>query len=93
MKKSEHIEFLKIADWDSATEMMLELEQQRHNLKDLMTKKQLKELDELIDIYDNYRASVLDQISKEGGYNRTMNLEVQEFMDVQPDIGDLEDDY
>ena len=93
MNKKEHLEFLKIADWDDATEMLLELEQQRHNLKDLMTKKQLKEIDGLIDIYDNHRASILDKMSKEGGYNRTVNLEIQDLMDVQHDIGDLEDGY
>jgi hypothetical protein len=93
MNKKEHLEFLKIADWCDITEMLLELEQQRYNLKDLMSKKQLKELDELIEIYDAHRAETLNKISKEGGFSRSVGLEIQDYMDMQPDIGDLEDDY
>jgi hypothetical protein len=93
MNKKEHIDFLKIASWEDATEMLLELERQRHNLKDLMTKKQLKEMDEIIEVYDNHRAGVLNDISKKGGFSRSMNLEAQNYLDVQPDIGDLDDGY
>lgn len=93
MNKKEHIKFLKIASWDDFTEMLLELEQQRFTLKELMTKKELEALEEVIEMYDQHRAQVLDKMSKEGGFVRSLGLEEQGMDEIQPDIGGLDDGY
>jgi hypothetical protein len=76
--KKEHEEFLKIAEWDDVAEILVDLEQHRHRFKNEMTKQQLQDLDEIIELYDNYRAVLLDKISKETSFNRTMGLEIKE---------------
>ena len=92
MNIKEHIEFLKIADWEDVTEALLELEQQRFYLKDDLTKKELKELDAIIGLYEQQRAGVLHEISVGGGFGRTINMEIQGVEETEFDIGGLDDD-
>lgn len=90
MNIKDHEKFLETAEWDDIAENLMELEQQRYYLKEELTKKELKLLDQLIDLYEQHRANELYFNSLEGGFERTMNREVKE---MENEILDLEDGY
>ena len=90
MNIKDHAKFLETAEWDDVTENLIELEQQRFYLKDELSKKELKLLDELIGLYEQHRANELYFSSVEGGFERTMNREV---LEMENEISDIEDGY
>jgi hypothetical protein len=90
MNIKDHAKFLETAEWDDIAENLMELEQQRFYLKDELTKKELKLLNDLIGLYEQHRANELYYSSLEGGFERTMNREVRV---MENDISDLEDGY
>lgn len=74
MNKNDHINFLKKKDleWDDVTEVLIDLELEKHNLKELLTEEQIKEYDEIIELYEAQRYTELNK-HLDAGFNRAIN--------------------
>ncbi len=54
MNKNDHIKFLskKDIEWDDVTEVLIDLELEKHELKEHLTPKQIQEYDDIIELYE-----------------------------------------
>ena len=78
MNKNDHIKFLskKDIEWDDVTEILIDLELEKHELKEHLTPKQIQEYDEIIELYEAQRYNELNK-HLDSGFNRAINAEFQ----------------
>lgn len=78
MNKNDHIKFLsrKDIEWDDVTEALIDLELEKHRLKGNLTEDQIKEYDEIIELYEAQRYTELNK-HLDAGFTRAINAEFQ----------------
>jgi hypothetical protein len=90
INKKQHEKNAKKANWDDIGEIIIDLEIERFVLKEHLTPKMIKEYDEIIAIYEARRFKDLES-QREAGFSRTMLQESLSNIDIEYDIGDIDD--
>ena len=77
MKKSDHVKFLKDPniEWDDITDILIDLELEKYHYAYALSEKEIKEYDDIIELYEAYRFTELNKNVKTSGFTRIINSE------------------
>jgi hypothetical protein len=91
MNKNDHIKFLQTPnlEWDDVTEILIDLELEKYNLKDILTPEQIQEYDEIIELYEAQRYAELNK-HLGSGFSRAINAEFQGTIEAPDELDGYE---
>lgn len=75
----DHAKFLKSVDleWDDVTDVLIDLEIEKSKLLHTLTAKQIKEYDEIMEIYEAHRFLELNKNTDKNRFDKVLNREAR----------------
>lgn len=82
-----HQEYVKTASWCEIVDQLIDLEQERHSLKELLTHKILNQYDQLIELYEDAKLALYPQEGR--SFQESVQVQIDGIPeDVMIDIGE-----